>query len=309
MSTDTERPTSAGVTRLVGVSQQVVSCVLRGDRGTPIARDTRRRVLASIEQVGYVPHRAARSLYTRNRLTFAGRILDIKNPFHPAFERGVRDIVDAHGHESIVYNTAGDAAAEARCLRSRLGVDGIAGDFFHLIARERRSLPERGVAIVRHEISIKDVGTLPPDTIYIDTTPAARRAVTYLIDRGHRRIAMVASHSGPGNPRADRSRRALTDRDSAIDPSLIRETSSDDAGGDEATRELLRDAPDLTAILASHEVPAARLIPSPLTPIARFLRRLDRRAAALFLDRLTGRLSGPGHTEEMLPSLIIRHSS
>ena len=110
LRTRTRRPTQNDVARLAAVSQPVVSYVLSGDPDAPVSAETRARVLAAVEELGYVPDRTARNLRRRRTFTLAGVIPDITNPFYPAFERGVQDVAEAHGLTLITYHTDGRAA-------------------------------------------------------------------------------------------------------------------------------------------------------------------------------------------------------
>ena len=56
------RPTSADVARAAGVSRTTVSFVLNGRRDVKIPEETRRRVLAAADSLGYHPHAPARQL-------------------------------------------------------------------------------------------------------------------------------------------------------------------------------------------------------------------------------------------------------
>ncbi len=333
-----KRPTQSDVARLARVSQPVVSYVLSGNPLAPVGSETRQRVLAAIDQLGYVPDATARSLRTRKTFTIAGIIPDITNPFYPAFERGIQDIVEREGHVLIAYNTDGDREKEARCVRSALGrVDGIIGVFFHLTADDLRPLLERRVALVRLEPSIQETGPLPLDNLYVDNAAAAREIVTYLIERGHRRIGMIVGRGGPRQPRFLGYRQALREYGIAVDPALVRETDFDDGGGYEAMRELLRTAaapsavfaandliamgalialrearvevPDEIAIAGFDDIPAARLVQPPLTTIAQFPERLGRRAAEMLFDRLAGRAPAGGRCDVMPYELVVRKSA
>lgn len=55
-------PTSADVARLAGVSRATVSYVLNNAEAVRISEPTRRKVREAAEELGYVPHAAARSL-------------------------------------------------------------------------------------------------------------------------------------------------------------------------------------------------------------------------------------------------------
>jgi len=333
-----KKPTQMDVARLAAVSQPVVSYVLNNDALAPVAAETRQRVLSAIEQLGYVPDRAARSLRTRKTFTIAGIIPDITNAFYPAFERGIQDVAESHGYDLIVYNTDGDAGKESRFSMSVQGrVDGIVAVFFHLTANDLRPLLERHVAVVRLEATRQEIGPLPLDNLYVDNVAAARDAVAYLVGRGHRRIGMIAGHGGPRQPRVRGYRQALTEHGIEIDTRLILETEFVESGGYEATRALLwisprptaifaandllamgalvalRDAglgvPDDVAVVGFDDIPVARLTGPPLTTVAQFPQQLGRRAAELLFERLAGLAPAGGRREECPYELVIRESA
>src|SRR5215210_8344216 len=113
-----KRPTQDDVARIAGVSQTAVSMVLNDRSPVAISPETRQRVLAAIDELGYVPDGSARSLRTRKTLIVASLIPDITNPFYPAFERGIQDVADANDYDLVTYNTDGIRAKEKRCLRA-----------------------------------------------------------------------------------------------------------------------------------------------------------------------------------------------
>lgn len=338
-TTRTKRPTQADVARLAAVSQPVVSYVLRGDASIPVAAETRRRVIAAIDELGYVPDRAARSLRTRRTLTIAAIIPDITNPFYPAFVRGIQDAADVAGYDLLVTNTDGDAEKEGRVLRLLHGgrVDGVVAVFFHLTAHDLRPLLERQVAIVRLEAGPKANGPLPLDNLYVDNAAAARDAVVYLIEHGHRRIGLIGGRDGPRHPRYLGYRRALTEHGLVADRRLIRETDFRQGGGYDAMREMLalpsppsavfavndllavgallaaRDAgtrvPTDVAVVGFDDIPLASLVTPALTTVAQYPERLGARAAALLFERLSGAAKSGGRSERMPYQLVARASA
>src|SRR5437868_5199763 len=98
-----------------GVSTATVSYVLNGSRGTKA--QTRERVLAAIEELGYSQNHAARDL-ARGRSSLLGLIIsDIRNPFFPEVTAGFQDQALLHNLDALVVNTNYDAARTLNSVR------------------------------------------------------------------------------------------------------------------------------------------------------------------------------------------------
>jgi LacI family transcriptional regulator len=333
-----KRPTQADVAQRAGVSQTTVSLVLN-NLVIGIPAETRQRILNVVHELDYVPDRAARSLRTNKSYTIASIIPSITNPFYPAFERGIQDEADERGYDLIIYNTDGSAEKEKKCLNSALQsrVDGIIVVLFHQGARTLFPLLERNIAVVRLESQVREPGEYPLDNIYIDNTAAAQEAVTYLIDRGHRRIGVLARTEGPGNVRVLGYQRALAAHGIPHDDGLIQRGDYTEEGGYEGMQRLLALSARPTAIFAANDmmamgailaiqeaglsvpqdiavvgfddIPTARLVNPPLTTVAQFQVELGRRSAELLFERLNGAAPPHGRTIEMPYQLVIRKSA
>ena len=320
------RPTQADVARVAGVSQAMVSYILNDNAVIAVLPETRQRILNAMDELGYVPDRRAQSLRTRKTYTIAGIIPDITNPFYPAFQRGIQDVAERHGYDLITYNTDGVAEKELKCLRSvRQGqADGIIGSFFHATAEHLRPLLDHDIAVVRFEARRQEGGDLPLDTIY-------------LIERGHRRIGMIAGRQGPRSMRVLGYRQALTDHNIPLHDALIRDSDFTEQGGYAGMQELLALAPRPMAVFAANDliafgallalrdvglrvpqdiaitgfddIPAARFVSPPLTTVAQCAHIIGRRAAEMVLERLNGELPEVGRCEEMPYELIVRESA
>ena len=57
------------------------------------------------------------------------------------------------------------------------------------------------------------------------------------------------------------------------------------------------------------DIPLARQLNPPLTTVCQFQTQLGCRAAELLLERLTGRYTGPGRSEEMPYEIVVRGSA
>jgi len=330
------RVTQGDVAKKAKVSQAMVSYIVNNNQSVTIPDETRQRVLAVMNELGYVPNITARRLRSSKTYTIAGIIPDITNPFYPAFERGIQDVATKNNYDLIMYNTDGTLEREQKCLKSMLQgrVDGIVSVFFHIHARQLFSLIEQGTSVVRLEGMPKATGTQPLDNIYIDNIVASRTAVEYLIYRGHSRIGMLTSHEGPARFREIGYREALTAHSIQYRKDLLSFGEYSEDGGYSAMIRLLsiedqptavfaandlmamgamvaiREAnlhiPNDIAIIGFDDIPTAKLVYPALTTVAQFQRNMGQRAAEMLIDRLNGTAPEQGRSVEMPYELIIR---
>ena len=332
------RPTQDDVARRAGVSQTTVSQVLNNS-AFAVPDETRQRILAAIEELGYLPDAIARGLRKRETYTIASIIPNITNPFYPSVERGLQDVAERFGYDLIVYNTDGVAEKEHKCLRSvqQRGVDGIVASFFHVTTVDLRPLLERNVPVVRLESRAQGTGSLPLDNLYVDSVAAAHDAVRYLIDRGYRPVGTIVAENGPGPLRLLGYRRALEESDVPVDESLIAHADFTEQGGYTGMRKLLSRpsrpravfaandmmamgalvalrevglrVPEDVAMMGFDDISAAKLVNPPLTTIRLFQEQLGGRAAELLIERLQGKAPEGGRSEEMPFELVKRESA
>lgn len=338
ITSNKKRVTQADVARYAQVSQAMVSYVINGS-AVSIPLETKDRIVKAMEELGYIPNVTARRLRASKTLTIAGIIPDITNPFYPAFERGVQDIVDKQNYDLIIYNTDGKKAKEEKCLHSLLQgrVDGVVGVFFHLSAKELFPLLEQGIAVVRLEAIPKAAGKLPLDNLYIDNVAAAKEAVTYLIGKGHKRIGILASEDGPSSFRVKGYKEALEGHGLQLEKKLIQTGSYNEEGGFETMQRVLEltqpptaifaandlmamgamvavrkaglHIPDDIAVMGFDDIPAAKLIHPTLSSVAQGQRRMGQRAAEMLFERLNGNAPATGRSEAIPYQLISRESA
>ncbi|HNP73750.1 MAG TPA: LacI family DNA-binding transcriptional regulator [Kouleothrix sp.] len=333
------RPTQHDVARLAGVSRAAVSHVLTNNSAVTIPAETRERIYAAMRELGYVPDRSAQSLRTRKTYTIASIIPDITNPFYPAFQRGIQDVALQHGYDLVMYNTDGDIELERKCLESahKAGVDGLIVVLFNLDLDALRPLVESGVSVVA--IAGPDALNLPVDRVYVDNGVAARAAVEYLIECGHRDIAMLAGveENPPRLWRIQGYHAALAAQQPPLAELLIEEGPFNEVGGYQGARALLARNPRPTAIFAANDlmaigamkaireaglaipddiavvgfdnISAAELVSPQLTTIAQSQEQMGRSAAALLFSRIAGEAPDTPRIVELPFELIIRASA
>lgn len=181
----------ADVARLAGTSPAVVSYVLNGGP-RKVAPQTRARVLAAIEQLGYRPNGIARSLRMNRTMSLGLVIPDNANPFFAELARAVEDAAFAHGYTLLIGNASEDEARQATYVRTFLErqVDGLFlvpahGPLTCLPELQRARTP--WVVLDRHVPGLVDV----PE-VRVDNRAGAREATAHLLWHGRQRIACIA---------------------------------------------------------------------------------------------------------------------
>lgn len=253
------RVTIDDVARAAGVSRQTVSRAMNG-KGE-ISAATRRRVLATIEELDYRPSVFARGMRTQRAGTLGLILSDIANPFFPAVARGVFDAAAAHGLSVVVHNTDAHAGREAAATREILeqGAEGVIG-FFEALGDEELVALHRRLPLV---VADRRAPAATVASVSSDFATGTRLAVEHLHGRGHRALGMLDGAVGVDHVR----RHAFV---AAAGPGAPIVTGPPTiTGGTAAATQLLREHPEVTALFAFNDLMAVGAI--------RALRERDRR--------------------------------
>ncbi|WP_328911805.1 MULTISPECIES: LacI family DNA-binding transcriptional regulator [unclassified Streptomyces] len=255
------RPTLEAVAARAGVSRATASRVVNGGAGVrgPLVE----RVRQAVDELGYVPNQAARTLVTRRNDAIAVVVAEPETRFFtdPFFARQVRGIskeLTAHDNQLVLLLT--DAVADYERVGRYLSgghVDGALIFSLHTDDSLTVLAKEAGVPIVIGGRPTWREQTLGRRTLYVDcdNRGGARDAVRHLLARGRRRIAHI---TGPLDQpasvdRLDGFRDVLPD----TDPGLIAEGDFTPDGGARAMTELLERSPDLDGVFAASDVMAS----------------------------------------------------
>ncbi|MEV0451280.1 LacI family DNA-binding transcriptional regulator [Streptomyces sp. NPDC050600] len=271
--------TLADVATRAGVSPATVSRVLNGNY--PVAAATRERVLHAVTELDYVPNGPASSLAAATSDLVGILVNDIADPFFGIMAGAAQSAIgeggpgrtggggsgSGSGSEklAVVCNTGGSPERELTYLT--------------LLQRQRAAAviltggsledPEHLAATAAKLARLADAGTrvvlcgrppVPGDataaTLAFDNRTGARRLTEHLLALGHRRIGYVA---GPADRTTTRHR--LEGHRAALAAAGVPEGPAvhghyDRPSGYEATGELLRLDPELTAVVAANDTVA-----------------------------------------------------
>jgi LacI family transcriptional regulator len=328
------RVTISDVAAFAGVSATTVSHVLSGKRAVGAA--TKGTVHEAIQKLGYRPNHVARNLRTRRSQMVAVVVPDITNPFYSVLTRGVADAVDGGGYGTYVCNTDGMPKREAAFLDDALdrGGDGIVIASTDVATRTNQGPAALGTPVVCVGGAFDHPNV---DLVAADDEVGSRAAVTHLIGRGARRIAMIQGPAESGTARDYGYQHALEDRGFDVRPGYMVRGDWTRQGGRTAMRRLLAlpeppdavfCANDLTAIGAMDvarelglsipedlavvgfdDVDAASMVHPRLTTVQNPAYDTGRAAGNLLASRMTGAYTDAGRTVVLPCPLVVRESA
>lgn len=244
--------TLADVARAAGVSEITVSRVARGHGA--IAPETRARVEAAIAQAGYVPNRLAGGLASAGSALVGVVLPSLANSVFPDVLRGLTAALDGGGLRAVVAVTDYDLDAERDAVAALLAWRPAALVVAGLEHREATTLMLKASGVV--VVELMDVEGEPIDlAVGMSHTAAGAAAGRRLVERGRRRIGYVGH--GRQDLRAAKRRAglqaALAENGLSLAGVAQAEGPSSVVSGREATASLLRERPDLDAIVFSND--------------------------------------------------------
>ncbi|MEU7830463.1 MULTISPECIES: LacI family DNA-binding transcriptional regulator [unclassified Nonomuraea] len=257
------RPTLEAVAARAGVSRATASRVVNGQ--TTVAPHIRDAVLRAIDELGYLPNPAARSLVTQRTDSVA---LVVSEPptrvfsEDPLFATAIRSasVELEAADKQVVLMLASSPKSHARVERYIAGghVDGVMLISMH----GADPLP---TALSRLRVPVVSYGrpAVPVNIPYVDNdnVGGAEAAVRHLVEAGRRRIATIA---GPqdmigGQDRLTGYRNILRDSDRR---SIVAVGDFTRQSGAVAMRQLLGDDPGLDAVFVANDLMAVGALQS-----------------------------------------------
>ncbi len=247
-------PNIDDVARAAGVSTATVSRVL--NRPVSVREALRRRVTEAVARLGYVPHAGARALMLRRSGTVGAIFPTVDNAiFAKAIEALQRRLTDA-GLQLLIATSGYDVATESRQAMNLVtrGADALALCGVGQSPQLLRFLRQRALPTV-HVMTYPP----PPDMVCVgfDNARAIAQAVRYLLDLGHRRIAMLAGithNNDRARARVTGVRQALQQAGLELATHGLVERKYELAEARDGFRALMAAAPAPTAVLCGNDV-------------------------------------------------------
>jgi DNA-binding LacI/PurR family transcriptional regulator len=324
-------PNIHDVARESGVSYQTVSRVL--NEHPRVLPQTRERVLAAIETLGYRPNQAARALVT-NRSRTIGVIMSHTANYGPSTSvTAIEQAAKEAGYRLSITSLASSESSSIKAALDYLLTQSV--EALVVLAPQVRVLEAIKELSVTVPLVTLQSSTVDVHSTSIDQVAGARLATKHLIELGHTEILHI---SGPqdwieAEARMQGYLAELNDADlrtrapilgdwtahfgyyAGLELLRFRDFSAVFAANDQmalgfmhACREAGLDVPGDVSVVGFDDIPEAAHFHPPLTTVRQNFAEIGRRAVSLLLAELQG--DGDLHDGEAVqPDLIVRRST
>lgn len=246
------------VSARAGVSLSTVSRVLN-DHAT-VNPAMRARVLQAVEELGYRPNLAARTLKTNRSGLIVFLIPEIANPYYTETYRGIHSVAEKRGYATLIYETLDlDAAVRQMLMRD---ADGVVVDAFYG-KQSKEALARAGIPFVQTNAP----ATLTSDesSVRVDVYGATIELLRFLRSMGHTSIGIIDTYIRNGAiDERERAYRAHAAEQGVSDPKqyIVRTVEPQEkySGGYEGMRELIRRGVGVTATICHNDLVAVGAI-------------------------------------------------
>ncbi len=239
------------VARMAGVSVSTVSKYLNGGN---VRKETIPAIRSAIEALDYRVNPFARSLKTQRSRSIGILLPDMTAPFYGSVLTALDKTLREKGYHTLISCYSANHALERDNLQYLIshGIDGLVYIPEDLSAEEFYELTANcSIPVVQLDRMIQGVAS---DTVVVDNADIVYSAVSKLIMKGHRRIAMI---TGPKSVFSAKERqvgflRALSDYNILSDDDLFISSDNTFATGYHGCEALLRLPCPPTAVISTN---------------------------------------------------------
>lgn len=337
-----KRITIEDVAKRAGVSKGTVSAVINAKN--TVKPRTRDHILDVMKELNFRPRGVARNLKNNTQDKSIGMIIkDFNYPFYTSITTGVKEYANSKGYSVIVTSSEDDHESEKKFthlfstkdIRGAIIAPIIEGtsEIEHLFKLKMINYPF---------VLLEDVKGIQANVVTIDNLRAIKKAVTYLIENGHKKIIHFAGppNSSHTQERIEGFRHAFSESTLAFRNEMVisigshydeafsktieffRSLPRDDyptaivCFNDQqalavmsALKELAIAVPEDISIVGNDDIYYARIYPVPITTIRAPQHEIGRRAAEILIRNIESTTQLPTERIVLETEFIVRESS
>lgn len=245
-----KRPSLGLVAELSGVSPSTVSRILNNT--AKVSDSKKETVLRVIEETGFRPNLAARTLAGGRAMSIGVLTQYIDSPFYGEAIRGIEEVLASEDYTALFASGRGDRELELERLNMLMerNIDGLIVLSSTLEDNELEALAKELPVVLTGRATLNQKLT----SIGFDNLGGGALALGHLAELGHEAIAVI---DGPDDPdaklRMDGIRVECGQRGIDLDPELIEVGDFNELGGYQAMVRLLDKSKYFSAVIALND--------------------------------------------------------
>lgn len=241
------------IARRAGVSTATVSRVINGQEG--YNEETKQKVLDIIGETGYLGNASALKEYNKPKMDQLVAVLvpDLETNFYAKIIKGIEAVARQEGYSVLICNTGEEgenALEDIEVLKKRkvsgMLLIGISLDDVLYEKLEKTRIPYLLISTVSYKHQVP--------YIKVDSFQAAYVAVNFLLEQGHREIAMITGTSKSGKSSRELGYlKAMEDAGIEVKESRIYRGDFSFRSGKQGMKALLDSDRSITAVFAASD--------------------------------------------------------
>lgn len=185
-----KRTSLKDIAKKLGVSSALVSSVING-KDIRVSEEMAKKIRKTAEDLNYQPNEIARSLRKGLSNTLGLIVADISNPFFATIARHIENIAATYGYTLIIGSSDEEIQKSEQLISTFLKrqVDGLIIAPVEGTNLQISSLLQKKIPLVLIDRYFPGLNS---NYVVLDNTLATYEATSFLINRGYKRIAIVA---------------------------------------------------------------------------------------------------------------------
>lgn len=323
------------VARVAGVSTATVSRVIHN--GGQVGDACRARVQKVIKELGYRPNTNARALVSKTSNTLGVVTPRLSMTFFGCLAAGVEKAAREQNYKLLMSNSLYETKTELEAIES-LREHSCGAIILHSEYSDEQTLKNLAAEIPGLVIINRFIPELANRCVWLNNEAGAQKITEYLLDKGHRDIAVITSVYQNHDPeyRLNGVKAALQGRGLKLNSAAVAESTANMRGGEEAVTQLLASGVKFSAVVAYNDLMAVGAMNAlqdagvkvpedvsvvgfdnlyvstacrpKLTTMDYPVEDMASYAARLAIDLSTGENSIASHTHLFMPTLVERSS-
>ena len=298
--------------------------------------ETGQRIAKAIENIGYMPSIAARSLRSQKSKIILLAVPDICNPFYSRLAKVAQKMLSERGHVMTLYDSNESTdEVNAVAIAQQIYASGIILASIDIKSNVIEALRKSAIPVV----GLNAYAQVPFDTVHVKSHDGTYLAMRHLLQLGHRRIGFAGGTPGSmiANSRRQGYEAAMSEMELPIPPDLMMERGFSQEDGYEmgkafarmtllptgiccandqialglinAVQEAGYEVPNMLSVTGMDDIPYARTSNPSLTTVTNDSAEFAREGIQMLFDRIESRYAGVPRDISITHALVPRAST